>query len=401
MTVINLPEPLSKIAERIRVAFKKTQHGRQEWIEGTLELAQALFDGRARYQSNQAFAHWLIDEELDYIGPQDRAALISMAGNLPLAKTILQETQRSSWQHIWSEEMQPRLSHVSKMEIPPTPCKVIPITAPVEPKQTVAPEAPAKTEVHVPIKRTNHPFFGLSRAEEVAAIYCQSKTRLMVGNAIKKQRTIWPLILQLMDAGILRPSNAIREHPDLSILFPDTSLAFRRKYNLTKAGDLRAVKERIIPAALANRELVAAEPANIEDIIGVYWAQLQEKVNAERHASKIEAAMTAMKAAETEVILFGRRYWPIIEQQPHLTYDFATLRHAVWTFRELHTMSRLASDNSPASCGLRIRHAIKFLNGYADKTILWLLYDLSRALQTQPNGVEKLPDMPNLDKSYD
>jgi hypothetical protein len=54
--VISLPKSLDMLAERIRVSYERTEHGRHEWIEGTLELAAALAEARNRFPSNSAFA---------------------------------------------------------------------------------------------------------------------------------------------------------------------------------------------------------------------------------------------------------------------------------------------------------------------------------------------------------
>lgn len=64
---------------------------RQEWIEGTLELAAALAEARERFKSNTEFSHWLVDAGLDHITPDDRAALINMAADIDLALIVLQE----------------------------------------------------------------------------------------------------------------------------------------------------------------------------------------------------------------------------------------------------------------------------------------------------------------------
>ena len=48
------------------------------------------------------------------IGHQDRAALINMSANLALSRIILQETERSSWQLIWNEELKGRFTSASK-----------------------------------------------------------------------------------------------------------------------------------------------------------------------------------------------------------------------------------------------------------------------------------------------
>ena len=49
-----------------------------------------------------------IDNDLDHINKDDRAALINMAQNLVLARIILSETMRTSWRLIWEVEMESR-----------------------------------------------------------------------------------------------------------------------------------------------------------------------------------------------------------------------------------------------------------------------------------------------------
>jgi hypothetical protein len=108
-----------------------------------------------------------------------------------------------------------------------------------------------------------------------------------------------------------------------------------------------------------------------------------------------------MRAGEHEVVIFGKTFWPCMESwasDPAFAYDFETLRTAVWTFRMLHTMARSSRDNSPRSCGLNIRHAIKWLRPTEPRMrkILCLIVDLTRALEANghddPN--ERLPTMP-------
>jgi hypothetical protein len=105
---------LTSLADDIRSAYARTQYGRAEWIEGTIELASLLADARRQFDANIAFAHWIVDAQLEDINHMDRAALIAMADNLDLARIILQETTRVSWRHIWAEEMKPRFSQVAK-----------------------------------------------------------------------------------------------------------------------------------------------------------------------------------------------------------------------------------------------------------------------------------------------
>lgn len=399
-------EPLTRIAERIRAAYKRTQQGRWEWIEGTLELAAALADGRARYSSNQEFAHWLVDMELDDIGHQDRAALIAMAANLALARSILEDSQRSSWQLIWDHEMQMRFTNASKKVDLSENAQTVGAVAPEQTSpQTDAPKT--ETSISLPRKRLDarHSFYGLSRADEVAALYLNKAIIPKIADALGRKgmkHRIWQLILTAMDNGFLVPNSVSPKEANIGVLFPSAPHRFRSQYSLLKSADVAVIETDIMPAALANRHAIVSIPQDIEETIAAHMRQLRNAITAQRQIIKLEAARAVMKAKETDVVVFGRRFWPIIDlDHPDLAYDYETLRHAVWTFRELHQVSRLGSDSSPKSCAVRIRHVIKFLTGYIDKKIMRLLHDMSRALQETPDGEERLPDMPNMDRPYE
>jgi hypothetical protein len=101
------------LVERHRAAWDKTQrgrqeqiHGRQEWIEGTLELAVVLAEERKLLSADQDFSRWLKKKGLAEIEKNDRAALINMAADLGAARKMLEKTQRASWQEIWRHERQ-------------------------------------------------------------------------------------------------------------------------------------------------------------------------------------------------------------------------------------------------------------------------------------------------------
>ena len=103
-------EPLEHFGERIDDAYKQTQRGRQQWVEGTLELASALREARDQFPSNAAFSAWLAESGRDRIGHHDRAALINMAAAdaIEVTRIVLAETERMSWRHIWDEEVKPQ-----------------------------------------------------------------------------------------------------------------------------------------------------------------------------------------------------------------------------------------------------------------------------------------------------
>src|SRR5436190_16909007 len=83
---------LPQIARQIRAGYARARAGEQEWIAGTLELAEALAAGRGQFTSNQKFGAWLANQDFK-IGDTDRAALIGIGQNLDLARTVLEETQ--------------------------------------------------------------------------------------------------------------------------------------------------------------------------------------------------------------------------------------------------------------------------------------------------------------------
>jgi hypothetical protein len=112
--IYQMPKPLSALAQDIRFALARAEQGHIEWIEATLDLALKLKEARNHFTADREFSIWLIDNELDILGYQDRAALINMAGDLALARIVLSETKRTSWRHIWKEEMQLRFDHVVK-----------------------------------------------------------------------------------------------------------------------------------------------------------------------------------------------------------------------------------------------------------------------------------------------
>jgi hypothetical protein len=111
-----IPTSLTILAERIARAWARVAGVKEQWVEGTLELAVAITDARDRFPSDRQFAQWLAENELDNFSRDDRAALIQMARHLDVARIVLQETQRTSYQWIWREEIEPRCRHVTKPE---------------------------------------------------------------------------------------------------------------------------------------------------------------------------------------------------------------------------------------------------------------------------------------------
>lgn len=157
-------------------------------LAGTLELSEALTEGRERFPDNGHFSHWLIDQDLDALGADDRAALIGMGKNLELTRAVLQETQSRSWQLIWRNEMQPRLRNVTKTEVNEAPAPIAekePGKSEIQP-EPISEDAETDKEPSPPTAKVTKAskFFGMPRAEEVAAIYTNQSGRAYVGKLV-------------------------------------------------------------------------------------------------------------------------------------------------------------------------------------------------------------------------
>jgi hypothetical protein len=128
---------LNVMAQRIRVAYERAERGRQEWIEGTLELSVALAETRARFPADRDFSRWLSDNELDKIGRDDRAALIAMADDLEIFRGVLiEQTDMLHADTLW-RKYQNRFRKLPKPEAAPE-------IAQNPPRQ---PAIPTKTEI--------------------------------------------------------------------------------------------------------------------------------------------------------------------------------------------------------------------------------------------------------------
>lgn len=92
---------LDFIRRRITEGFERANKGGAEWIEGSLIMAIALREARDAHPANISFSDWLKQNQLDFLYYHDRAALINMAANPELMRTVLAEGDSRSYQRIW------------------------------------------------------------------------------------------------------------------------------------------------------------------------------------------------------------------------------------------------------------------------------------------------------------
>ena len=394
--IVSMPTPMNVLADRIRTAFERTEHGRREWIEGTLELAAALADARSRFPANQPFSHWIVDAGLEDINHQDRSALISMADDLVTARLVLSETKRSSWRHIWEQEMKERFTQVGKTTpnqelIPETTAGVPPEAETVEvPDHDDAValfhgdtpnDVPAKPK---PMRPRKDSFLARTyRGADIWRAYTATQTRTMIGAVLaektKAAKEIRGLLLQAIDVGFVTTTALGFEKISLRTLFPGAPRGYCTRFNLADKADRETVISRIMPAAIANRDKVIASPDQLESIVNQHWSGVQQTARAVEHEAKAKVALAVMPASEAETIMFGARLWPRVDDR-FGEYDYDQLRAAIWYFRDIDNWligSRVG--NSPASRAIVIRLSVRWFHEYTIRAFKGGKYDHEQA----------------------
>jgi hypothetical protein len=77
--------------------------GGQDWVEGSLQVADALKAAKENWPANITFGTWLKENKLDHWNHHDRSALINLASDIELARSILTETENKSYKLIWQQ----------------------------------------------------------------------------------------------------------------------------------------------------------------------------------------------------------------------------------------------------------------------------------------------------------
>jgi ribosomal protein L18E len=97
------PAHLDQIKRRIIEGHDRLGKGHAEWVEGSLQIATALLEGRECMPADVSFSQWLKDNKLDFFHGHDRAALLKLATNLELAREVLSKAESRSYRLIWQQ----------------------------------------------------------------------------------------------------------------------------------------------------------------------------------------------------------------------------------------------------------------------------------------------------------
>jgi hypothetical protein len=93
---------LDYIKRRIIEGHARTEKSGADWVEGSLQVAAALLEGREIAPADVSFSGWLKQNGLDFYNVQDRAALLNFATDIELARKVLSESNSRSYQTIWA-----------------------------------------------------------------------------------------------------------------------------------------------------------------------------------------------------------------------------------------------------------------------------------------------------------
>jgi len=104
--VVPMPTPLDRLAARIKSGLARAKAGRQEWIEGQIDLCTALAEARDQFPHNTAFGKWCEANGVgkDIIDHQNRAAAIAMGRDPVALRKCLEATERTALRYIYSNE---------------------------------------------------------------------------------------------------------------------------------------------------------------------------------------------------------------------------------------------------------------------------------------------------------
>lgn len=220
---------------------------------------------------------------------------------------------------------------------PPTPQP--PSESAPTPKIETPPPEKIKSEVQFKPARqltSRSGFYDAPRAQEIAALFQGAHNVLSRVWRERAGKQIWKLLTTALDAGLITENNHAFGEPTLRLLFPLAPNGFSRRFNLSNLKQRLRVENSVLPAMIACRDELMAEPENIERIIMRYESEHRAKQRAVVVAEKRSVAVAALRSVEQELMMFGQTVWPRIDTSRG-EYDYDQVRAAIWTFRDFES----------------------------------------------------------------
>lgn len=301
----------------LRAAFDQIEHGNEHWIEGFVKASVLLAKGRVKHGSDRAFSRWLSDNRLHYFGDDDRAALINMACDIKLLRDILME-QRGIFRPntIW-QKSKDRFRMDSK---PQSSSTSVESSAAIPTKKPIISQTAEATIVPI------------TMPGDIERIVLRQKNSRTSFKQISEpgRKEMRKVMRTLVQEGILVPhDNSVQsDKPNLRLMFPTETrrCGFRESFDLRNKSDRDRIIQEVLPAALANKERLIADPTCLSAIVDEYRRQSLK-------TAKITIAAQTMPATQQRVAMYGVQLWPRVEVR-FGEYEYEQLLAAVWYFRD-------------------------------------------------------------------
>jgi hypothetical protein len=373
-----------------------------------MPMARGLLAAKRKYPATQDFGDWLHISSYREIEKDERAALIKIGEQGPFAEKFVRTTSLTSPERIWQaiQELLATSDRPNSTAIP-NPSPETPPVAAETPKSEESPALKQPSETPKPITSKTG-FFEAPRAQEIAAKFVDKDGRSALSKIWKDRygKQIWELITIALDGGLLVENSRTNITPTLSLLFPPAPTNYARRFDLTKPPQRKHVKDQILPAMIACRDKLLAQPHLMREIMAEYekgQIMRQREVVVEK---KRAVAVAAMPPVEQELMMFGQTVWPRLGiNQGEYTYD--QVRAAIWTFRDYESWNQMAKEDT-GSHALRIRNSLRYLGEYLQRTdrnnpmakIFSLILWFSHLMEKNPNGDCKWPMYPHVEGQW-
>ena len=434
--VINMPTPLTVLADKLRAAYAREKTTRAAWIDAMLDVANLLVEARDRFQSNQDFSVWLMTNDLDEYGKNDRAALINIGREARLARMVMEEGQSDSVRLIW-EEMQKRIAWAAErtelVRVPNagnTPSKGTPSESPAvsAAKVEIEPEPDPESETatievaqpidppaeELPVGRgiIKRALVDTPHAALLAEYFTHRNAQGALARLFKTRgqgADLRDLVVESIRGGFFGPPTEYtprhdETQPNLRLVLPwMKNRSFCSRFNLLRPSERAELREIMFPLMQEDPQL--KDPAN-EYLLVPLFERRRKSIEEERRRqllaadamAKVQraAAQPDSSAATTTVyIAYGTPLWPLPRDDIKALYTFAELEAACNFSRFLMGQLR-EPDGRPAkplSMKIIANHLIKYARplypGFADAVSAF--FD---AYVANPEGESKMPRVP-------
>ena len=406
-TSADFATPLRNAFTRYRTTAATSTKAAEEHLEATLDLAHMLYEARQQFPSDIAFGTWLVENDLDDLSKNDRAALLKIAQYPDLFRDAVASGGRSSLERIWREEMQPRVPQVRKAD-PTGPQDANTPESAIQPEEN-AEAALGTPDISVSIMPTmtpaaevvasaqtmaQSPMSTLPDAARVLGHFLDPDARLRLGRIVTKRghgRAVWALIVESIKAGAFGPpTKAVVGTPNLRLVLPWAPKSYAQRFDLFDPAIRTQIQRDILPLVVAHGQELADHPERLPELVRAAAQAHREEARRTYAVQRQAAAVAQLPITERPVLVYGHSLWP---PPPPATvaWSYTEACEAAWFFRLFQQLFH--HIESPASVAqtatMFLRWTPMRASGWAEavRKIAW-------AYTEQPEGPCDIPPIP-------